>query len=184
MKILIFGISNVGKTTLGQMLAHQLGFGFYDLDDEIKSFYKTTLEDFVNTGFLDSRDKKRGRVLNNLVSQPGNHVIAVCPIYYSRNFNHLLSREDVLAIELQDAPEHVFDRLVFSDENDQIYKDDDYKNEHKKHYIRDIKADISCYKRSFKKIENKFFMNNKSPQYLMAPLMTIIKDSRPYGLIK
>lgn len=36
MKILLFGISNVGKTTIGTMLAKQLGYSFYDLDEEVK----------------------------------------------------------------------------------------------------------------------------------------------------
>lgn len=36
MKILIFGVSNVGKTTTGEILANKLGYKFYDLDDEVK----------------------------------------------------------------------------------------------------------------------------------------------------
>lgn len=35
--------------------------------------------------------------------------------------------ENVIAIELQDSKEHIFERLVFSDENDNAYKDDEYK---------------------------------------------------------
>ena len=34
MKILLFGVSNVGKTTIGTMLAKQLGYSYYDLDEE------------------------------------------------------------------------------------------------------------------------------------------------------
>jgi len=87
-------------------------------------------------------------------------VFAISPIYYAVNFNKYVSQEDVLAIELQDTPENIFDRLVFSDENDVIYQDDDYKNQHKKHYISDIKKDITWYKKSFSKITNKFFVNS------------------------
>ena len=36
MKIMLFGVSNVGKTTLGTMLAKRLGYIFYDLDEEVK----------------------------------------------------------------------------------------------------------------------------------------------------
>ena len=49
MKILLFGISNVGKTTIGTMLAKQLGYSFYDLDEEVKKEFKMTLEEFVHT---------------------------------------------------------------------------------------------------------------------------------------
>ena len=36
MTILLFGVSNVGKSTIGELLAHKLNFSFFDLDDEIK----------------------------------------------------------------------------------------------------------------------------------------------------
>lgn len=46
--------------------------------------------------------------------------------------------DDILAIELCDTAENIFSELVFSDENDVIYTDDLYKNEHKDHYMREI----------------------------------------------
>lgn len=52
MKILLFGVSNVGKTTIGKLLAEKLNFSFYDLDEEIKKYYGITLEEFAHTGNL------------------------------------------------------------------------------------------------------------------------------------
>ena len=49
MKILLFGVSNVGKTTIGKLLAEKIKFSFYDLDDEIKKYYGITLEEFLHT---------------------------------------------------------------------------------------------------------------------------------------
>lgn len=46
--------------------------------------------------------------------------------------------DEILAIELCDTAENIFSRLVFSDENDVIYTDDLYKNEHKDHYLREV----------------------------------------------
>ena len=45
--ILLFGVSNVGKTTTGRLLADQLNAKFYDLDEEIKTAYGMTLEMFT-----------------------------------------------------------------------------------------------------------------------------------------
>jgi shikimate kinase len=38
--ILLFGITNVGKTVTGARLAEKLGYSFFDLDEEIKINFK------------------------------------------------------------------------------------------------------------------------------------------------
>ncbi len=159
---MLFGISNVGKTSIGKKLAELINFDFFDLDEEVKKYYDTTLEKFVNEGFRHDRDSKRGVVLGHIIGNSSrNKVIAVCPIYYSRSFTKFLKRKDVLALELQDTPQNIFDRLVFSDENDNVYKDDEYKNMHKKYYLKDIKSDMTYYKQAFKHISYKYFINGK-----------------------
>lgn len=102
MTIFLFGISNVGKTTIGEKLAKRLGFMFYDLDEEVKKYYDTTLEEFVNTGTLNERDKKRGRIISEIMKSSLDKIIAISPVYYASNFNKHISGKDVLAIELQD----------------------------------------------------------------------------------
>ena len=84
--------------------------------------------------------------------------------------------EQVIAIELQDSEEHIFERMVFSDENDNIYKDAAYKEEHKDYYIKDIHEDIVYARRIFKKIENKYFINNRSVDQVVDELMAIIQN--------
>ena len=84
--------------------------------------------------------------------------------------------EQVIAIELQDSEEHIFERMVFSDESDNIYKDDAYKEEHKDYYIRDIHEDIVYVKRVFKKIENKYFIDNRPVDQVVDELMVIIQS--------
>ena len=39
MKLLIWGVSNVGKTTIGKELSKRLNCKFYDIDDEITKIY-------------------------------------------------------------------------------------------------------------------------------------------------
>lgn len=171
MTILLFGVSNVGKTTVGEKLAQRLGYVFYDLDDEVKKYYDTTLEAFIKAGTLNERDKKRGIVIREIMNNSVDKVFAISPIYHSICFNKYISKEDVLAIELQDFPESIFQRLVFSDENDKIYKDDQYKYLHKRYFISEIKKDINCYKKSFAKVKNKFHMNNDSVEIVLERII-------------
>nr|WP_308623759.1 shikimate kinase [uncultured Eisenbergiella sp.] len=171
MTILLFGVSNVGKTTIGKLLAETLGYYFFDLDKEVKKHYNTTLEDFVNVGTLESRDRKRGKVIDKIMKNEKDKVFAISPISYPENFNHYLRMRNVLAIELTDTAEHIFERLVFSDENDTIYKDDEYKNAHKENYIADIEDNISWYGKSYINIKNKFDMKNDLPEIIVRRII-------------
>lgn len=178
MKILLFGISNVGKTTIGTMLAKQLGYSFYDLDEEVKKEFKMTLEEFVHTENLRWRDQKRGRIIKKILAQEENMVFAISPISYTDNFGKRITEDDILSIELVDTPANIFDRLVFSDIDDTIYKDDDYKNQRRDYYMSDIKSDLEWYGNVYSKIgiKNRFEINNDSPE---TAVKRLIKE---YGL--
>lgn len=68
MKICLFGVSNVGKTTVGKLLAERLDIKFVDLDEEVKNRLKMSLEEFVNTENLWWRDQKRGSIIKKMLS--------------------------------------------------------------------------------------------------------------------
>ena len=112
MNILLFGVTNVGKTTTGQIMADILEIEFYDVDEEIKKKYNTTLEEFVKTGTLEERD-----------------------------------------------------------ENDVIYRDDEYKNARKSHYMREIAEDLIWYGNVYKNIKNKYDINNGEPDIVAKALI-------------
>ena len=92
-------------------------------------------------------------------------VFAITPISYTETFRTRISRNDILAIELYDTPENIFSRIVFSDDNDAVYKDDHYKKEHREYYLRDIQADLFWYGKIYAEIgiRNRVFVNNDAP---------------------
>lgn len=173
MKILIFGVSNAGKTTIGKLLAKRIGYNFYDLDDEVKKEYKMTLEDFVHTQNLLWRDQKRGRVIKKVFAKEENIVFAISPISYPDNFKNRIMNTDILSIELTDTAENIFNRLIFSDKNDNLYKDDDYKELHKDYYLSDIQRDLYWYGKIYSQMEivNKFEIRNESPDQVVKRLI-------------
>jgi len=164
MNILLFGVSNIGKTTVGKILAGLLDYDFFDIDEEVKSELSTTLEEFVSTGSLYERDQFRCDILHSLLLINSNKVIAVTPLSYMENIIPLLSRDDVLAIELTDSTDNIFDRLVFSDENDVIYTDDEYKNAHAEHYLSEIAEDIKWYGSVYRVLQNHFEISGRSAE--------------------
>ena len=171
MNILLFGVSNVGKSVSGWLLAGLLGYSFYDLDDEVKKDQNTTLEEFVSTENLMKRDAIRCRILNHLICKRGNKVIAVTPLSYINGIRCLFSSPDVISIVLTDSAENIFDRLVFSDENDVVYKDDDYKNRHRDHYLEEIRKDLNWYGAVYSDIKNIFDVSGMTPEEAAAEMM-------------
>ena len=47
MRVVLTGVSCVGKTTVGRELAELLGANFFDLDHEIEMFFGTSIEPSV-----------------------------------------------------------------------------------------------------------------------------------------
>lgn len=137
-----------------------------------------TLEEFVHIENLRWRDQKRGRIIKKILSKEENMVFVISPISYTDNFGKRITEDNILSIELVDTPANIFDRLVFSDTDDTIYKDDDYKNQCRDYYMSDIKADLEWYGNVYSKIgvKNRFEINNDSPK---TAVKRLIKE---YGL--
>ncbi len=59
MILYIVGMSCVGKTTIGKMLAEKIGFSFFDLDTEIQDYYKEPIERIQDECFsmIEYREK-------------------------------------------------------------------------------------------------------------------------------
>lgn len=174
MKILLFGVSNVGKTTTGKLLAERHGVRFYDLDEEIKTHTGMTLEEFVHTADLKWRDQKRGSIIKKLIRSEENMVLAVTPISYTDNFRRRIRSDDILAIELYDTPENIFSGLVFSDGNDTVYTDDHLKNKYRNYYLKEIQADLDWYGKVYAEIGicNRMFMDNDSPEKVVDRIIS------------
>lgn len=140
--------------------------------------FQMTLEEFVHIENLRWRDQKRGRIIKKILSKEENMVFVISPISYTDNFGKRITEDNILSIELVDTPANIFDRLVFSDTDDTIYKDDDYKNQCREYNMSDIKADLEWYGNVYSKIgvKNRFEINNDSPK---TAVKRLIKE---YGL--
>ena len=177
MKILLFGITNVGKSTIGKFLSEKLNYEFDDLDEEIKRRYGK-IDAFMNKyPWTYERHKERGKILSDIVNKyDDNVVIAVSSIFYVRCFSKLLEDENILAIELQDKPENILKRLVYADEDDNVFPLEITTEKERKYYLSEIKKDITFFKRTYAKITNKFDMNGEDQETVTERLAKYIED--------
>ena len=116
MIIAFFGVTCVGKTTIGRIVANELQYGFFDVDDEMKLFYNDTIENIQRGCFGDGYDEKKGRVLKDILGRCGeNAIIAMSPIYYTTKYKTMFKNYGVLSIVLEDSPENIANRIIYTD---------------------------------------------------------------------
>jgi len=105
--IVVFGVSSAGKTTIGKLLARQLGWDFYDADD----FHSTANIDKMTRGVsLTDEDRQpwltklRGLVEKCL--QTGEDAVLACSALKKRYRDYLRVTEEVRFVFLRGDREH------------------------------------------------------------------------------
>jgi len=118
MRVFITGVSCVGKTSIGAILASRLGCRFYDLDVETERFFKTSIERLRNKFLtVESFRNEAIRVLMSILGNPEsrNCVIALPPSgLMGRYFRALKKAGGTIAV-LTDKPENILNRITFYD---------------------------------------------------------------------
>lgn len=81
-----------------------------------------------------------------------------------------------MSIELSDTVENIFDRLVFTDDDDNVMDDSkEYALAHKNYYMNDIVKDYIYYHRIYNVLENEFKMEGKSLEETVDALIVKYK---------
>lgn len=134
--MLIWGVSNVGKTTIGRELSKRLNCKFYDIDDEIIKIYGSidTFQEVCPNDY-DRFDEKEEIMLDIINKEKEDFIMAVSPIFSISVVENILST-NTTSIEIIDTPEAIYDRLILDGE-DAL----EYKEKHKEYYMQEIKLD-------------------------------------------
>jgi len=155
MIIYLVGISCVGKTTIGRMLAEKIGFTFYDLDDEVESYYEAPIEVIQKECFsMNGFRAKASVVLDSLFNQEGNLVVAGTPSglrnSYLRVYKKYKKVKEIYSVHLVDTPENILKRVVFFDE-DSNPMEIELTESLKKKYLIKIRGDFNYFKKSLER---------------------------------
>ena len=176
MVIALFGISGVGKTTVGKLVSEALGYEFYDLDDELKLHYSDTISNIQDSCFNRHEfDSKKGIVLKHILSKCSNNsVIAVSPIYYTMSYKTIFKKSNVFSIVLEDAAENIAKRMIMTDDEDNIIEDyiGDFEED-----LKDVKYFISRYKNAHSRIEHKYYIEGKNAEETAKEIVKLIRKS-------
>ena len=80
MRVFLVGVSCVGKTTIGRILAGRLGYPFIDLDAEIERHFNTSIERLRNRFLTDySYRLETSAVIKQIAADNRDCVVALAP---------------------------------------------------------------------------------------------------------
>jgi shikimate kinase len=172
MRLLIWGVSNIGKTTIGKELSKKLNCKFYDVDDEIIDIYGS-IENFqeIFPNDYDRFDEKEELMMNIIDTENKDFIMAVSPIFSSSVVEELLDT-DTISIEIIDTPEAIYDRLIL-DGDDAL----EYKERHKEHYMQEIKWDQVASFNEFKDIP-KVHVDNQSISEAVETVYNYLNENK------
>lgn len=166
MRVFITGVSCVGKTTIGSMLASRLGYPFFDLDAEIERFFGTSIERLRNR-FLtgESFRNEASRALLDVLGRPEsrNCVIALPPSGLMGGYLRALKKAGGTIVVLKDKAENILDRITFYDIDSRPIEKVLTQKE-KRLYLREIKKDITYYRKSYDRASFQVDISGLSPE--------------------
>ena len=150
-KIYLVGVSCVGKTTIGELLARDLDFNFYDFDKEIEKYFNSPIEYIQEKYLITYSYREETRVvLRELLNKNENLVMASCPSglrdNYLREYKKLKENKAItlISIHIIDKPENILERLTFYDKESKLLNKKLNEKE-KRLYLKEIKKDITYF---------------------------------------
>lgn len=153
MKIFLVGISCVGKSTIGKQLAKEIGYKFFDLDEEIEKYFQKPIS-HLKSQFLTeySFREKASMVLKKIIEEnkSENYIIALPPSGLHDWYYKEIKKTNSVVIALNDKPENILNRITFYDEDSNLIQKQ-LTDKEKKLYLREIKEDNKYFSRFYKK---------------------------------
>jgi shikimate kinase len=154
MIIFLTGVSCVGKSTLGKILADRLNCQFYDLDSEIEKYFGESIERLMSRHLTGHsfRYKIGVVVLKDILFNRSSNgsVIALPPSGLKDAYLRAISKVDGVVVAIIDTAENIMKRIAFYDIDSKLV-DKPLTDDDKRHYLKEIKKDITYFGKTYKR---------------------------------
>ncbi|NBK23879.1 MAG: hypothetical protein EOM68_17850 [Spirochaetia bacterium] len=157
MIIYLVGMSCVGKTTIGRMLAEKMGYTFFDLDAMTQEFYQKPIERIQDECVtMDGFRRKASVVLDTIFSKNIDSVVSGTPAGMKFSYLQVYKRhakdKELYSIHLYDSFTNVLDRLTFYDKDSHPIIEPMSETKRKR-YLQEIIADYAYFESSYKRAD-------------------------------
>ena len=153
MRIFLTGVGCVGKTTIGKIMGELLGVRFFDLDNEIESFFETSIERLQNRFLtIHSFRNEAAKALVNLLnrSESQDCVIALPPSGLMGGYLRAIKKANGITAVVTDKPENILERIRFYDIDSRPIEKT-LTSKEKKLYLKEIRKDITYFRTSYQR---------------------------------
>lgn len=169
-KIILLGYMASGKTTIASMLAKELNFEWYDLDQIIEKNNEITIpEIFKNKGEIYFR-KLEHQTLNEILLKNDNLVLSLgggTPCYANNHFH--FESDEVISIYLKASIETLYNRLLNEKEQRPLLQQ--YNNDTLQEFIAKHLFERSYFYNKAKKTIN---IDNKSTSMVVKEIIDFL----------
>jgi len=154
-RIFLTGVSCVGKTMIGRRLSELLDLEFFDLDEEIEGFFRTSIERLQSRFItMHSFREEAAKASAHLLGRPATRecVIALPPSGLMGGYLRVLKKSSGIRVVLRDLPERILERLVLYDVDSRPIEKSLTAAE-KRLYLREMKKDITYFRSSYERAD-------------------------------
>ena len=151
MRIFLTGVGCVGTTTIGKKMGELLGVRFFDLDNEVESFFETSIERLQNRFLtIHSFRNEAAKALVHLLNRPESRdcVIALPPSGLMGGYLRAIKKANGITAVVTDKPENILERITFYDIDSRLIEKK-LTHKEKKLYLRKIRKDITYFRTSY-----------------------------------
>lgn len=163
MKLILTGVSCVGKSTVGKILAENIGYTFFDFDYEVEKYFNSHIS-FLKRAYPFERTyrEKVSIVLSKILKENNdNFIIAMPPSGLMDSYWRLIKKDDsLITIALRDRAKNILERITFFDENSKPMASP-ITPENEKYYLKEIRLDMEYFGRSYRKANMKYNINGQ-----------------------
>jgi shikimate kinase len=151
MKIIIVGVSCVGKSTGGKILADKIGYKFFDFDFEVEKYFRSHITFLKREYPFERTYREKVSVVLSKILKENNVILAMPPSGLMDNYWRIIKKDDsLITIALRDKAKNILERITFYDDYSNPMESPVTK-ENEKYYLNDIRLDMEYFGRSYRK---------------------------------
>ncbi|MEI3611489.1 shikimate kinase [Pseudogracilibacillus sp. SO30301A] len=178
MKIVLTGVSCVGKSTIGKMLANKVGYTFFDFDYEIENYFNRPISiSFLKREFLTEYSyRKEVRVVLSKILEENedNFIVAMPPSGLMDFYWRIIKQDDsLLTVVLKDRAKNILQRTRFYDDNSNPIEVE-LSKERERYYLKEISLDIEYFGRTYNRSNYQYRIAGKSASEAVDDLEALL----------